>query len=136
MNRDIKFRFLIEGELWTEEEIKIDGDMYIEYTHNKGLVVMCYVDDGYAGRYDELSESCYQFTNQTDINNKDIYDKDIVKLTFENSAWDEPVVYHEVVRFHNGMWMAGDKPLYRDEYAPYTVEVVGNVFENADLVKK
>ncbi|CAH9015447.1 putative YopX-like protein [Vibrio phage 381E49-1] len=132
MNRLIKFR------AWNKEEsrmIDLNGfEIAFKGMQNEGGVTAA-IEQGNLYMHDIGDVYIMQFTNQTDINNKDIFEQDIVKLTFENAAWDEPVVYREVVRFHNGMWMAGDKPLYRDEYAPYAVEVIGNIFENAELLE-
>ncbi|CAH9015591.1 putative unknown [Vibrio phage 242E40-1] len=132
MNREIRFR------AWCNDQKRMFTKVLLGNTSNPDsddYTAHCiYRDNDWYHSDEHDSVEWLQFTNQTDINNKDIFDQDIVKLTFENAAWDEPVVYHEVVRFHKGMWMAGDKPLYRDEYAPYTVEVIGNIFESAELI--
>ncbi|QDS35855.1 YopX family protein [Brevibacillus brevis] len=64
-----------------------------------------------------------QYTGLCDKNGKEIYEGDIL-------FWDGGFKVYTTVRFKDGMFLAGDMPLYDcvDE------EVIGNIYENPELL--
>lgn len=73
-----------------------------------------------------------QFTGLLDKNGKEIYDGDIVRHGGSGTKLDE--VYYETGR---GQWMLRQNGTYNDElwyFCKEEVEVVGNIYENPDLL--
>lgn len=76
-----------------------------------------------------------QFIDLLDRNGKEIYEGDIVEVTYKMDDHGEPEKYRSAVVFENGAF--GDK---YDDFSNYlmlpsfTVEVVGNIFESSDAL--
>lgn len=117
--REIKFR------AWDKENHKWSHDWSIsEYTEILDLQA--------AQNYRELEYS--QFTGLKDKNGKEIYDGDIVNGGYETASKENYVVAWES-RY------SGFEPfcLYNDDEIDYFLtdrcEVIGNIYENSDLLK-
>ena len=108
MNREIKFR------VWST-------------VHNNWTEFECFVGNGYVG-LEEYSEDyiTQQFTGLKDKNNKEIYEGDIVKTSLSHM-------------FRKNIF---EVTYYLNRFVPddicdtADIEVIGNIFENPNLLKK
>lgn len=145
MSREIKFRIYDtdEKEMFYQEDIDyIDINNEIAYINQDG------------GGYDYLIDFVYgdgklmQYTGLKDKNEKEIYEGDIVKLIPLNSErlkelgrkWYEHLKV-EWGAYSDGeyvtnveTWMIGINPL-SEELLDETVEVIGNIYENPELLE-
>ncbi len=127
--REIKFRVFVKG---------VKKMLYFD---NPGLV-MCNFDEGpgygmglrlvgghaYLGKYSDLM----QYTGEHDCTGKEIYDGDIVRTSDNDDElavveWDDEDLRFTVTHGNvvNGLG---------EEYYPREVEVVGNIYENPELI--
>lgn len=115
--RQIKFR------AWDKEIKEIVDIDKIDF--NLGYAF--YVDDKEEVQRVPL-EDLMQFTGLTDKNGKEIYEGDIVEVKYsDGSGYDNPVE----VSFENGSFWAGMGYLNDIKI----IEVVGNIFQNPELLK-
>ena len=113
MNRQIKFR------AWDKSCNKMRGI--------KGL------QDCFSLRSDGVSNDDYilmQFTSLKDINGKEIYEGDIVNIRHYGSQKKVIVEIDE-----DGVFPFGYKYSEWDGYYLQTAEVIGNIYENPELLK-
>jgi len=76
-----------------------------------------------------------QFTNLFDKNGKEIYEGDILKCKGYDGWFDREGFYYNMeVKF--SIHPAGDTQLAGFNYIPKDSEVIGNKFENGELLKK
>lgn len=134
-NREIKLR------VWTGNHMEYDviagrfGVFYVNPENGNGLdpkdsasLTPCntkYPDD----------IPLMQFTGLLDKNGKEIYEGDIVKQIFPAGPKKKDGMIEEidVVKFESGQFEVDSIPLYVSE--DFYVEVIGNIYENADLLK-
>ena len=80
-----------------------------------------------------------QFTGLKDKSGKEIYEGDIIKMGDNPECWFAP----RVVEFKNGAWMGGscriytnqDKHDYQGDSNQDNWEIIGNIFENPELLE-
>ena len=113
--KTIKFR------IWNPEEKKM--------VESGATPMMLHSFFEYSARFNTQYEMPYQqFTGLTDKNGKEIYDGDIVEVKYsDGSGYDNPVE----VSFENGSFWAGMGYLNDIKI----IEVVGNIFQNPELLK-
>lgn len=74
-----------------------------------------------------------QFTRLLDKNNKEIYEGDILKVKGYNGWFDEGYIYKMEVKFT--IIESGESEIAGYTYIPKNREVIGNIFENGELLK-
>lgn len=118
MNREIKFRaWDVAAKLWR-------NFLYVD------------VVTGNVSGNDKTEYIITQFTGLKDKNNKDIYEGDILKIRFKVDEHGDMEEIIDVVSFDNGAFCTNEDWFCNWLFAPsITFEVIGNIFENKDLVK-
>jgi len=121
--RTIKFRaWDNEG----KEMIRVVG-IFFPYENSKSQDIIV---NGRGGTANIKPKHLMQFTGLKDKNGKEIYEGDIVRLGSSSVA-----VYH--VEFARGgfrVMFFGDGNIYLGQFAD--IEVIGNIYENPELIKK
>lgn len=121
------------------------GDL--EYNKKKGIArIHTYTPDGeYEGQEIVDEETVGQFTGLLDKNGKEIYEGDIVR--FDNTTYiahgnkyeGNVMMYRGAycVRY-NENWCDKDffAPLFADDFADRKTVILGNVYDNKDLLKR
>lgn len=86
------------------------------------------------------SETLCQFTGLCDKNGKKIWENDIVLVIYENRYYEKKELSTGRIVFIRGAWYIGGKvwnELYAiDEDAIFQVEIVGNIFDNPELLQE
>lgn len=87
-----------------------------------------------------IPETVGQFTGLLDKNGKEIYEGDIVSVDDFSSAYSSPYTGKVIMR--GGQWCVEYykeyrccPPLFFDDFADRKTEVVGNIYDNPELLK-
>lgn len=130
MDREIKFR------IWNKSQ-KVFVDLDKEFDQETKVWDLdlrrkqVYLSHGQYGEHTDLGPQdviLQQFTGLKDKNGKEIYEGDILNV---NPKWTAYKNDNRVVSFKNGIFLANDRPLYGQHH----LEIVGNIFENPELLK-
>ena len=128
MTREIKFR------AWNKdirEMIKVDRMAFVENCDELGKGILDEHNDFHKIEDCEIM----QFTGLKDKNGKEIYEGDIVKSLFHGK---EGLIIGEVIWADVGFYIGLEE--FKDELYPWVFykicEVIGNKFENPELLKK
>ena len=124
MNRPIKFR------VWDKRENK--------GMHTQNMLYDAQLHDFWEDFVDYPGYELMQYTGLTDKNNKPIYEGDIVKFSrlFEKERKIKEL--KSFVRFHNGQFgfdLIGFNDMFFTLSDECGIEVIGNIFENSELLK-
>lgn len=125
----IKFRAFENGQMYYQ--VQAGGFL--------GTVPVIYVEkDGVSQWVNSTGENpVMQFTNLLDKNGKEIYEGDIAEITynFGEAGYTEIGVMEFNQKYAQFGFLAKDSLLEQD-YEHMTVKVIGNVWENPDLLTK
>lgn len=146
MNREIKFKAYIEvkkgQDYYDDEKVKlIDKKIFnvIDIWWFDGEISNVFVEGEYTIFASYCNIKLLQYTGLKDKNNKDVYDGDIV-YTFGEKC---------IISWHKGKWILNkvNKSDYEcllngclvkrknKQYYSDCIEVVGNIYENKELLK-
>ena len=136
--RAIKFR---------AQDIASNKWLYGDVRHHKDDV--CIFEQGGTKGEQVKRETVGQFTGLTDKTGKEIYEGDIVECVSWNEFFSdgsgkpmEPFRRRMVVKFHNGAFKMIEefpepmKPSYWDLIYDGDIVVIGNIYNNPELLKK
>ena len=132
-NRIIKFRAWdnYKKKMFAPSHIDSFGAVVIQEAHEEGCR---HCGGTIRGTHPiDLDATLLQFTGTLDRNGKEIYEGDIIRIVLEATAF--PNQGNAEVKWDgNGWWVFNDnsqKTWYKGE----NVEVIGNVFENPELIE-
>ena len=119
-NREIKFR------AWDTKSQRMFNDVSIGTVH--------IFDDSYSFKNSAESKDCefMQFTGLKDKNGKEIYEGDIVE--YEEPRFESGMMKSEVI-FSLGCFEVGGNSFSEFRHPDIDLEVIGNTYENPDLLK-
>ena len=139
--RDIKYRLIRDNEIVGYEYHLIDLDI------NKGI---CVYHQGVYAYINNISESKYpitrgdewfifhdeknQFTGLLDKQGKEIYEGDIVRYNgyYIGDFWTEKG--QDKVEYDDGCYFGGSGELDSAAISNKNIEIIGNIYENKDLL--
>lgn len=135
MNRDIKFR------LWSKigkKFIETDNPDLDFVINNNGYLYSIEYCYGETCILPQMDTEVLQFTGLKDRNGKEIYEGDILKYNF---PYDGRLKHVSPVKFLEAEASFGIKDRYGNEIPLYRIaannyfEVIGNIYENEELLK-
>ena len=137
--REIKFRVLIDREMYYQDKYEAYGDNLSSIDICKETITITSFynyEDVY--RFENEEVKLMQYTGVKDKNGKEIYEGDIVLIKLdETSTW-----YKTVVGFKKGAFIANliDKEdyvyIFHHGFTDDDFEIIGNVYENKNLLEE
>ena len=141
MQREIKFRAFYDGEMYD----------VIKFDFSKGEAGLGFFGNCYCGiKWRQIGAiNLMQFTGLTDKNSKEIYEGDVLKTPYNNVydfayyriVWDDrPAFYCHCLALHHKE--NGFKDISKGGYCEGFLEsekdkeVIGNIYEDENLLKK
>ncbi len=121
MSREIKFR----GE-------KTEGGKWVYGFYQEHPLAYCHIQNSSNDWFPVFADTVGQYIGVDDKNGKEIYEKDIVLIDGE----DEYFVVEWGVDTARFVMNSETLTVDFDNYWGYQIEVIGNVYENADLLKE
>ena len=124
---------------------RIDNGEWVEgyVVHKRGLYFIYDIVNSESCRqnnYEIDPETLCQFTGLCDKNGKKNWENDIVLVIYENRYYEKKELSTGRIVFIRGAWYIGGKvwnELYAiDEDAIFQVEIVGNIFDNPELLQE
>ena len=134
--REIKFRAWDpdHGEMITKSDMR---------TNKEGVALMISLEgsleDVAMERFDIHNIPLMQYTGLKDKNGAEIYESDKIEITYHNPMEPKEEKTHGVVKWLDGGFFIDDKELdtLHDVAMPtYAMEVIGNIYENKELLKE
>ncbi len=128
MNSRFQFRAwsFVNKEMKTPKEVSLFNDEgeTVSYSHYD--------------EYDTDEDALMQSTGLSDKNGKLIYEGDIVKTNYIPGEGDDVVNFPVTWGINSGQWLAGEHYLgyYLRKNDVFEVEVIGNIYENPELLTK
>lgn len=128
--REIEFR------AWLKNRKKMRIVCAIDFSSNE---VDCSGNDEYVGWYGLNEYELMQWTGLKDINGTKIFEGDIVEIwyNFENEYFEEKTLHSRgVIKFDKGMFEVKFEGYnYYINADGLTLEVIGNIYENPELLE-
>jgi hypothetical protein len=118
--REIKFR------AWDKESKKMYSDIDSDKEYWLSLQTGAIYDNGKGNHFKVATVELMQFTGLKDKNEKEIYEGDII----EQKMYDGEK-YILDVEWPFDMFYDGEQPVF-----PQDCKVIGNIFENSELIKE
>ena len=120
--REIKFR------VWCNERKEMLQIQRHSFKTNKSMP--------YGWNLEYVFDDIMQYTGILDFNGVEVYEGDIIKLIEDRNRDDifEPFIAGQV-KFRNGSFYITDGAISRFRWEDYVVEVVGNIYENPELLE-
>ncbi len=140
--REIKFRGKrIDNNEWIYGYLIYDYDMADDY-----VPFIIWKDEKYLGGSGEeqiIEHTIGQYTGLKDKNGKEIYEGDIIQHLYEYSDitdrylvdWDEEELRYVFQNLSNRNNFCALEDMYDDYYGNYAIEVIGNIYDNLELLE-
>ena len=131
--REIKFR------AWLKDEKEMIDVKAIDFDENGDVFSVNYPEGKSYSGYDKDEIELMQYVGLKDKNGVEIFEGDIVKLWKAKSddydSWFEPTRELKVINFKNGCFRFGCREFIRYNTCSYELEVIGNIYENKELLE-
>lgn len=137
MKREIKFRgYSVKSEEW------VYGDLIHGVGWKKGNIYILpdVVNLAYVKNCDPIdgvhveTDSIGQFTGTLDINNKEVYESDIVCIQADIMTFMRDGFTGKVRFMESGFYVDSGDDAYPVWSDAYQVEIIGNVYQNPELI--
>ena len=133
--RDIKVRGLaVDGRGWIYGSFV---PQYNSHKHGRRIDAIFYTEEDITYRIPVKTETVGEFTGLKDKNGKDIYERDIIdnkKTGIWQVVWDNGAFKFKIIKGKNIYYSTVLR--YFDDYSACQLEVIGNIYENAEMIKE
>lgn len=147
--RKIKFRawdkdtdkMVYSAQVYPRSMYKFEFDLFNEFDFKLMKMIDRYnvTDDEGNDTYQEVFEAIeaniMQYTGMKDVNGKEIYEGDIVKIKFMSMFEDKHFI--GVVKFYDGSFSVDNEKLQKAHFLfneTHILQIIGNIYEDPELL--